>query len=213
MEPGERFGRLTVVKDLGRWHVECKCDCGAMKITNRKTLRNGDTKSCGCFHIDRIKEMFIKHGDTKTRLYRIWKTMRTRATNPNRTQAKDYVLRGITVCSEWSDYMVFREWALKNGYADSLTLDRINNDGPYSPDNCRWITYKEQCRNKRNTHVINYNGKEYRTIKDLCIGLGLSYRLVQRRLRVGWSVEDAIELGICKSGPYKIGQGRRERER
>ena len=213
MEPGERFGRLTVVKDLGRLHVECKCDCGAMKITNRKTLRNGDTRSCGCLHRDEMIARFKVHGETGIRLYRIWKGMRSRATNPNRCQAKDYVLRGITVCPEWSDYSVFREWALKNGYSDGLTLDRIDNNGSYYLDNCRWTTYKEQCRNKRNTHIINYNGKEYKTIKDLCLGLGLSYRLIQGRLKRGWNVKESIELGICKSGPYKIGQSRRERER
>ena len=213
MKPGDRFGRLTVVQDRGSRCVECRCDCGATKIATRKYLRNGDTRSCGCLRREELERMSQKHGDTGSRLYGIWKGMRTRATNKNRKQAKDYVLRGIYVCDEWSDYRKFKEWAMANGYADNLTIDRIDNDGPYAPENCRWITQKEQCRNKRNTHVLEYGGCTYRTIKDLCASLGLRYGLVYGRLRGGWPLADAVKLGRCKSGPRKEGQSRSERER
>jgi len=209
---GERFGRLTVVQDRGPREVECRCDCGATKIAVRKYLRNGDTRSCGCLHKEGLIAMSKKHGDTGSRLHRIWKSMRTRATNPNRKQASDYVLRGITVCDEWSDYRKFREWAECNGYADNLTIDRIDNNGPYSPDNCRWVTYKDQCRNKRNTHVFEYHGQVYRTIKDMCGALGIGYRMVQARLRQGWPLDEAVTLSNVKPGPRKNGQKRKERE-
>ena len=208
---GERFGRLTVIEDCGPKNVKCVCDCGKTKIAHRKYLRNGDTQSCGCLHRDGMKKLFSTHGETGTRLHRIWKSMRTRATNRNRSQAKDYVLRGITICDEWSDYMKFRDWALANGYKDNLTIDRIDNDGSYSPENCRWITYKEQCRNKRNTRIIVYNGTEYHTIKDLCIKLGMSYRLVQSRIRNGWPIDQAVSRFKFKTGPRKSGQTRIER--
>lgn len=213
MNEGERYGRLTVIRDNGPRSVECKCDCGNVKIAVRKYLRSGDTMSCGCLHREKIAALSKSHGGSSTRLYRIWKGMRTRATNRNRSQAKDYVLRGIAVCEEWSDFGVFREWAISSGYSDGLTIDRIDNDGPYSPGNCRWSTYKEQSRNKRNTHVFTYNGIEYRTIKDLCSDLGLNYRRTWNRIRRGWSLEDSIEVGPCKSGPCCKGQSIRERER
>ena len=213
LKPGERFGRLTVLRDEGSRRVVCKCDCGNDKVATRKYLRCGDQRSCGCLHREKLIEMSVKHGDTGTRLYRIWKSMRTRATNTNRIQAKDYVLRGISVCHEWSDYAVFKAWAMTNGYADNLTLDRTDNDGPYSPQNCRWITYKEQCRNKRNTHVISYKGITYRTIKDMCSALNLNYGRTQMRLNLGWPLEEAIELKSCAPGPRKAGQMRSERQK
>ena len=213
MKPGVRFGRLTVVQDRGAKCVECRCDCGATKITTRKYLRSGWTRSCGCLRREGIERLFKKHGDSGRRLYRIWSGMRVRATNKNRMQAKDYVLRGIFVCDEWSDYRKFKEWAMANGYADNLTIDRIDNDGLYAPENCRWITQKEQCRNKRNTHVFTYNGVCYRTIKDLCVDLNLNYRRTQKRLKSGWPLEEAIELKTCASGNRKAGQTRYDRQK
>lgn len=213
LKPGERFGRLTVVRDEGSSHVVCKCDCGQDKITTRKYLRVGEVRSCGCLHHDKLMEMSVKHGDSGSRLYRIWKSMRTRATNRNHVQAKDYVLRGISVCPEWSDYSAFKAWAMSNGYSDNLTIDRIDNDGPYSPQNCRWITQKEQCRNKRNTHVMTYKGITYHTIRDMCFALGLNYRRTQKRMKQGWPLEEAIELKSCASGPRKAGQMRSERQK
>jgi hypothetical protein len=163
-------------------------------------------------HKEAVGALSKSHGDSKSRLYRIWKGIKTRVSNKNRTQSKDYALRGITICKEWLSYEKFKEWSIKNGYKDWLTIDRINNNGNYSPDNCRWATYKEQNRNKRNTHILAYRGMVYHTIKDMCYALGLKYGFVQSRIRRGWPVNEAVELGICMSGPQKEGQNRKERE-
>ena len=118
--------------------------------------------------------------------------MRTRATNPNRPQAKDYVLRGIGVCAEWNDYAKFHEWAMANGYDDELTIDRIDNDKGYSPSNCRWVTLKEQQSNKRSNHVIEFNGLVFHTVKRAAEHYGLSLKTLEHRLQRKWPIERAL---------------------
>ena len=110
-------------------------------------LKSGKIKSCGCLN----KQGNPKHGLRYTRLYRIWINMKTRCYNKNTNRYKDYGARGITICNEWrNDFMSFYNWSMNNGYDENLTIDRINNDKNYEPSNCRWITVKEQNRNKRN---------------------------------------------------------------
>lgn len=156
---GQRFGRLRVVGDIGRskdrcvlWY--CLCDCGNNTTVTSRDLVSGHTRSCGCLQKDRVHEIRYVHGDGDARLYSVWKTMKKRCENPNCRSYKWYGAKGVVVCEEWHDYSKFREWALNTGYDEyaikgECTIDRINPHGNYEPDNCRWVTMKEQANNKR----------------------------------------------------------------
>lgn len=141
----KKFGKLKVIKfeyaKNNKKYWLCKCCCGKEIITNSHNLISGNTTSCGC---SRIKEKQLI-----PRLYRIWTGMKTRCSNPNRKEYKNYGGRGIKVCKKWLTYKNFYNWAIRNGYKDNLTIDRIDNDGNYEPKNCRWITIQEQQKNKK----------------------------------------------------------------
>ena len=146
---GQRFGRLIALSNTGKkcgahliWL--CKCDCGKLVEVLGDNLRSGNTKSCGCLR----KEIVTIHGDSRIRLYYIWHSMKARCYNSNNNNYKYYGERGIKVCKEWkNNYMMFKNWALANGYKEGLTIDRIDNDGNYCPENCRWLTKSENSRN------------------------------------------------------------------
>ena len=138
-----------------------------------------------------------KHGETGTRLHKIWCSMHERCERPKHTHYKDYGGRGIKVCDEWGEYLPFAEWARTNGYSEQLTLDRIDNDGDYEPDNCRWVKVREQQNNKRSNRVIMYHGKEY-TLTQLAEYAGLKKTTLKERLNNGWSIEDAVERPVRK---------------
>lgn len=161
---GERFGRLTVIRDVGRSkdrHVLwlCKCDCGNEVTLPSNALVGKHTQSCGCLQKERTSNTRLLHGGSGDhtqieRLYRVWVSMRKRCNNPNDKSYQYYGAKGVTVCEEWNDYGKFREWALSNGYdtnalQSECTIDRINPYGNYEPNNCRWVSMAEQNRNKR----------------------------------------------------------------
>ena len=194
---GKRFGKLIVLEM--QEHIvgedvmwKCKCDCGNEIMANVGNLKNGHTKSCGCLRVDRCKTNFTKHGLEHTRLYGIWSDMRLRCYDEKNIAYHRYGGRGITICDEWkNDVKAFYDWAMANGYKDSLTIDRIDNDGNYCPENCRWVTRKEQNNNRRDNHKLTFNGKT-QSIPEWAEELGLTYGGLYDRLYRGWPIEKVL---------------------
>lgn len=196
---GQKFGKLTVIEraknsNNGKARWLCKCECGNEKTILSESLRKGKTSSCGCKYINSNKERNKTHGQTNTRLHKIWSGMKQRCNYPNARCFELYGGRGITVCDEWQhSFESFRDWALLNGYADNLTLDRIDTNGNYCPENCRWATYKTQENNRVNNHRVIYKGKEY-TLSKLSEKLNISSSTLAWRINHKW---DEKELSIA----------------
>lgn len=194
---GKRFTRLSVIErvqhsDKKNTYWLCKCDCGNKIIVSTCHLRSGHTKSCGCYSHDLIK----KHGMWDSRIYGIWQNIKTRCTNSNSTFYNRYGGRGITICNEWKDnFKAFYDWAIANGYQDNLTIDRIDNNGNYEPNNCRWVTMKIQSNNTRRNHLIEYKGCIH-TLTQWAEILNISRKTLWNRIDRGWSIERAFSEKI-----------------
>ncbi len=187
---GQRFGKLIALEPhplrTGRgrsWLF--KCDCGndfVAPVTNVKSNGKG-AKSCGCLH----------NGRKKTRVYRIWSAMRQRCRDPNASAYPRYGGRGISVDPSWDDFETFRKWAYSSGYADNLSIDRVDNDGDYTPDNCRWATDKQQAGNRSNAIDIAWDGRPVKLI-DIAAQTGIPYMTLRSRLKTGLSIQAAVEM-------------------
>ena len=149
----------------------------------------------GNFTTDRkgVKNPNYKHGLRKTRLFSIWRNIKTRCFNNNSPMYKYYGFREITICDDWkNEFMNFYNWSMKNGYAENLTIDRIDVNGNYEPDNCRWVDYKIQSRNKSTNHLVTMDG-DTKTLIEWCNLYEINYHTVQDRLKRGWDIEIALK--------------------
>lgn len=188
---GQAFGKLIVLRrgentKSGNARWVCQCDCGKVSSVVGSHLRSGHTRSCGCNLIsDQAK------GHAKERIYRIWTGMHRRCYNPDSDNYKWYGGSGIEICKEWHDFLTFRKWALENSYTDKLSIDRIDSEGDYSPENCRWQTQKQQMNNVSSNKIISYKGKEY-TQSEFAEKYNLKYHTVRNRLRLGWSLNRIV---------------------
>lgn len=216
---GKKFGKLTVVgfsRDVksgkrNRKYWNCICECGGTKEVRTDCLTSGNTTSCGCKH----KEISYKNLTTdyafkpkykiqNKRLYGIWQGMIKRCTDVNNRRYERYMKRGISVCDEWFNYDNFALWSLFNGYKDNLTIDRINNNGNYEPSNCRWISIKEQCRNRSTNIKVSYKGQEV-TLIELSEIVGIEYSCLNARYRRGDRNEKLIRpISILENNNSKI---------
>lgn len=212
---GKRFGRLLVVQQCGRktdcgkllWL--CKCDCGNIVEVSGMALVAGHTRSCGCYKRDIDKNRTFIHGDTAdnetSRLYHVWANIKQRCYNASNAAYKYYGGRDIVMSEEWkNDYSSFKEWAYANGYDENAklkacTIDRIDTNGNYCPENCRWVSMKVQGNNTRRNHILTYRGEEH-TISEWSVILGINYKTIMMRLNLGWSVEKTFETPVRRRG-------------
>lgn len=195
---GDRYGKLTVISfshysdDKKRTFWKCKCDCGCEVIARADQLKNGHTKTCGCFYNKEIITLIKRYGKSAERIYNIFHGMKQRCYNPNSTEYKNYGGRGISICDDWMNApQDFITWSLENGYEDTLSIDRIDNNGNYEPSNCRWTTVIQQANNTRRNIYIKFHG-ETKTLAEWSRVLGFDYELVYGRLRRGVLFEKAI---------------------
>lgn len=197
---GQRFGKLLVISRdedyvspngnrITRW--KCACECGSTASVNGTELSRG-TKSCGCVQRQSARDRQTKHGKCGTRLYRIWKGIVVRCTNPNHHTYKNYGAKGITVCDEWRTFEPFLEWSVANGYSDTLSIDRIDNSKGYCPSNCRWASTSQQANNTSRNHDLTFRGETH-TMSEWSRITGISYNTLRYRLnKLKWDAERAL---------------------
>lgn len=166
LNKGDIFGRLVVldeksIKIKNKYFILCQCSCPNKTVGKfrRDNLLNGHTTSCGCFHKESVSALFKGHGLVEHPLYHVWSAMKDRCSNNNNKGYKHYGGRGIYVCEEWKDnFQMFYDWCMNNDYSEGLDIDRRNNDGPYAPWNCRFVTRKVNIGNQRLIRSINTSG-------------------------------------------------------
>jgi hypothetical protein len=196
-----KFGKLeikeTYVGYNGKTFARCLCECGKYTAQLLTAIVHRSIVSCGCYKAKqaaiRASKLSYKHGkgNLNNRLYRIWCALRSRCRNKNHCSYEDYGGRGIKVCEEWKDYLKFEQWSLTNGYQESLSIDRINVNGDYEPSNCRWVTAKQQARNRRNNRMD--------TVKITAFG--------ETKAALDWLEDNRCKMKSITSLVYRIGAG------
>lgn len=193
---GDEFSRMTIVGMSGGY-AECVCRCGNVKTVRKYSLRNGNIKSCGCFHKEIVSLVRTTHGMSNTKTYSSWYSMIQRCTNKNNINYAKYGGRGISVCKEWMESFV--NFVSDMGSRPTgKTIDRVDVNGNYEPSNCRWATQAEQNKNKRKIVVWTIHGKKYDCLKDASLDLGVSIQTISN-----WCVGYTSKKG--KLFPPKVG--------
>ena len=194
---GKKFGRLTFVEFSHRkgknYYWKVICDCGNERIVQPSGVKSGRVISCGCYN----KEVITKHGLDGTKLYHVLLAMKNRCYSPKSNSYQNYGARGITIHEEWLDNpQSFVDWSLQNGYKEGLSIDRINNDGNYEPDNCRWVEKIVQANNTRTNLYIEYNG-ETKTLSEWAAQYGIKMgTLYYRYVLKDWDIERALNTPV-----------------
>lgn len=195
---GKKFSMLLAVNQNGKrangnitWN--CICDCGKSCTVDGHDLRSGKAKSCGCSRSKWSKEAITTHGMRYTKIYKTWEAMKRRCSNPNAERYKNYGGRGVRVCSEWIQFAGFYRWALQSEYREDLSIERIDVNGNYEPNNCTWIPVNLQCFNKTNSRKFECQGKLL-TIAEWSSLTHIPYAaLYQRIVKLKWTPERAIK--------------------
>lgn len=202
---GKRFGAWTVLGYAGAGHWKCRCDCGTEKTIQGGQLRIGTTHSCGCKKAARCALSYFKHGQSKTKLYGVWMGMKGRCGRKTDRAYKWYGDRGISVCEEWTNsFEVFCEWAMGTGYKEGLSIDRVDVNGNYEPENCRWVTQKIQANNTRRNVFFEYKGERL-TLTQIADKTGLPPGSLKYRVKNGMSAEEAVKCVAALKEAGKIG--------
>lgn len=188
---GQQSVRFESEKDACKYLGVVKCSVASCY---RRNVR------CKGYSIERVRT--TAHHEAGTRLYNIWVSMRDRCGNAKNPAYKNYGGRGISVFEGWEEFILFKQWAIENGYSDKLTLDRIDVNGNYEPDNCRWATWTVQQNNRRSNRIVEYNGSRY-TLSSLARTCGIKSSTLRARIEAGWSVKDAVEKPINKAMDYR----------
>lgn len=202
LRAGEQFGFWTFIgpverhrKPSGsiRYLAAMRCACGTEKTVDCYHAISGRSVSCGCHRDERSRQRFTTHGQSRTKLFRVWKAMRERCRYPKHIHFSRYGGRGITVCDEWQNFFVFFAWAIANGWRQGLQIDRINGDGNYSPENCRLVTPQQQARNTSRNRILDAFGE------SKCVAewsedsrCAVSHHCLRGRVLRGWPGERAI---------------------
>ena len=202
---GERFGRLIVIErsnnsKSGKTKWLCECDCGNRTVVFSTSLIRGLTHSCGCLNRELASERAAKHLLSNSRLYKTWSGIKKRCHNSKSKSFSIYGGRGISICKEWdNDFQEFYEWSISHGYRDNFSIDRIDVNGNYYPENCRWVDRLTQANNCRTNHYLTFNGKT-QSIAEWARELGVSDSVIRHRLsKLGWSVEKTLTTPLQKS--------------
>lgn len=186
--------RLNPIKCIRKNFWKFKCDCGSEKIINSKDVKSGKIKSCGCLRKELLIKRKLRHGFCGTRVYKIFIGMHTRCSNKKAQSYSRYGGRGISICKEWGSFENFIK-DMGQPPSNKHSLDRINSDGNYEPNNCRWSTQKEQCNNQKRNKVISFSGLTM-NLGEWASFLGIKRSTLGNRLNNGWTISKALTTRV-----------------